>query len=158
MKKILLSLVILLFLVQACAAPTSAPTEQAAPTEPAPTATEPVPEARQGSGRGYTASRLEKLGGYPCPTVTSPVSTSPCRSNHFDPQDNTHDDGRLCRPAGRPVNARACSSPSSADPGGSRPAERRQLHLSISTRASPKVSMWYSSTSAASTSPVGCSA
>lgn len=68
----------LLFLVQACASPTLIPT--ITPTETPVSVTEsPVVD---------TASRLEGLGGYPCPDSDFTCVKLPVPLNHFDPSDS----------------------------------------------------------------------
>jgi pimeloyl-ACP methyl ester carboxylesterase len=85
MKKSLASIVLLLFIVQACASPTPAPTAQAAPTEPAASPTET--QAAAAPTEEDTASRLERLGGQPCPDSDFTCITVSVPLNHFDPQD-----------------------------------------------------------------------
>jgi len=87
MKKTLLSLAILLFIVQACASPTPAPTTQVAPTKPIVSPTETVPASTETPTKEDTASRLERLGGYPCPDSDFTCIKVTVPLNHFDPQD-----------------------------------------------------------------------
>ena len=82
MKKLLIGSLALLFLAQACASPTptSSPTAQPVETEPPVSATEaPVED---------TASRLERLGGTPCPESEFTCVNVAVPLNHFDPNDS----------------------------------------------------------------------
>ena len=80
MKKTFIGILVLSFLVQACASPTPLPTTQPAPTESPVSVTEtPVEED--------TASRLERSGGYPCPDSDFTCINVNVPLNHFDPQD-----------------------------------------------------------------------
>lgn len=80
MNKTFIGILVLLFLVQACASPTPLPTTQPAPTESPVSVTEtPVEED--------TASRLERSGGYPCPDSDFTCINVNVPLNHFDPQD-----------------------------------------------------------------------
>jgi pimeloyl-ACP methyl ester carboxylesterase len=85
MKKLLISLAVLAFFVQACAPPTAAPTAPPAPTETIPAAT--ATPAVTASPQEDTASRLERLGGYPCPDSDFTCINVSVPLNHFDPQD-----------------------------------------------------------------------
>ncbi len=82
MKKIFFVTSLLLILVQACAAPTTPPPSTTPPTvvvEPTVSETEAVVED--------TATRLERLGGYPCPDSNFTCINVTVPLNHFDPQD-----------------------------------------------------------------------
>ena len=80
MKKTFIGILVLLFLVQACATSTPIPATQPIPTEPPVSVTEiPVEED--------TASRLERSGGYPCPDSDFTCININVPLNHFDPQD-----------------------------------------------------------------------
>jgi len=85
MKKSLVIIVLLLFLVQACASPTPSPTTQAAPTEPIVSPTET--QAAETPMEEDTASRLERLGGQLCPDSDFTCINVTVPLNHFDPQD-----------------------------------------------------------------------
>ena len=80
MKKTFIGILVLLFLVQACASPTPLPTTQPAPTESPVSVTETPMEED-------TASRLERSGGYPCPDSDFTCINVNVPLNHFDPQD-----------------------------------------------------------------------
>jgi pimeloyl-ACP methyl ester carboxylesterase len=82
MKKIFFMMSLLLIFVQACAAPTTPPPPTTPPTavvEPTVSETEAVVED--------TATRLERLGGYPCPDSDFTCVDVVVPLNHFDPQD-----------------------------------------------------------------------
>ena len=80
MKKTFIGILILLFLLQACASSTPIPATQPIPTEPPVSITEaPLEED--------TATRLERLGGYPCPDSDFTCINVSVPLNHFDPQD-----------------------------------------------------------------------
>lgn len=81
MKKTFIGILVLLFLLQACASPTPVPTTQPVSTEPPVRVTEaPVEED--------TAARLERLGGYPCPDSEFTCVNVTVPLNHFDPSDS----------------------------------------------------------------------
>jgi pimeloyl-ACP methyl ester carboxylesterase len=80
MKKVLLSIAALVFLIQACASPSPAPTTEPALTD-APVST------TEAAVKEDTASRLERLGGYPCPDSDFTCIDVTVPLNHFDSSD-----------------------------------------------------------------------
>ena len=82
MKKTFIGILILWFLLRACASPTPIPTTQPVPTEPSVSVTEAPVEEED------TATRLERLGGYPCPDSDFTCINVSVPLNHFDPQDS----------------------------------------------------------------------
>ncbi|MBK9924264.1 MAG: alpha/beta hydrolase [Anaerolineales bacterium] len=84
MKKTLVSLVILVLFVGACAAPTAVPTATTVPTE---TVSAPTESVATEIPQEDTASRLERLGGYPCPDNSFTCINVTVPLDHFDPQD-----------------------------------------------------------------------
>ncbi len=84
MKKIFISFIVLLFLAQACAS--SAPTLEPLPTA-LPVATESPASATE-VPVDDTASRLKRLGGYPCPESDFTCVKVSVPFDHFDPNDS----------------------------------------------------------------------
>ena len=84
MKKIFIGFIVLLFLAQACAS--SAPTLEPLPTA-LPVATESPASATE-VPVDDTASRLKRLGGYPCPESDFTCVKVSVPFDHFDPNDS----------------------------------------------------------------------
>ena len=84
MKKIFIGFIVLLFLAQACAS--SAPTLEPHPTA-LPVATESPASATE-VPVDDTASRLKRLGGYPCPESDFTCVKVSVPFDHFDPNDS----------------------------------------------------------------------
>ena len=83
MKKLYVGIAVLMIVLQACAPQTSTPVVV---TEAPPTAVEPTVSETEAPVED-TASRLERLGGYPCPDSEFTCIDVTVPLNHFDPQD-----------------------------------------------------------------------
>lgn len=83
MKKLYIVIAVLMIVLQACAPQTSTPVVV---TEAPPTAVEPTVSETEAPVED-TASRLERLGGYPCPDSDFTCIDVAVPLNHFDPQD-----------------------------------------------------------------------